>query len=399
MIKVLLIISGSIAIKKTSELLGLLNKEKIDIDCIITKSGISLIKSLKIPSFKNCKIYTDKDFFNKNNMLHIELSRKADAIIVYPASANIIGKYSNGIADDFATSTLLASNKQVFLAPAMNKEMWANSANQMNVKKLKNNGVNFIGPVYGNLACGEIGIGRVSDTKLIVDELCLYLRRKKILRGLTGLVTSGPTIEPIDSVRYVSNFSSGKQGYAIAKVLSLMGANVKLISGPTNLDKPSGVEIINVNSAKEMNKATMDLLPVDFAICAAAVSDFKPKKFLFSKRKKEEIQSINFTMNPDILYNISNSAYKRPYLVVGFSAETNNIKKNAKSKLINKKCDWILANKITKNNSIFGSENNSICYITRNSYEKWSEMSKLEIAKKLNHKIIDFFKEHNEKNN
>ena len=399
MIKVLLIISGSIAVKKTSELLDLLNKEKIDIDCIITKSGISLIKSLKIPSFKNCKIYTDKDFFNKNNMLHIELSRKAEAIIVYPASANIIGKYSNGIADDFATSTLLASNKQVFLAPAMNKEMWANRANQMNVKKLKNNGVNFIGPVYGNLACGEIGIGRISDTKLIVDELCLYLRRKKILRGLTGLVTSGPTIEPIDSVRYVSNFSSGKQGYAIAKVLSLMGANVKLISGPTNLDKPSGVEIINVNSAKEMNKATMDLLPVDFAICVAAVSDFKPKKFLFGKRKKEEIQSINFTMNPDILYNISNSANKRPHLVVGFSAETNNIKKNAKSKLINKKCDWILANKITKNNSIFGSENNSICYFTRNSYEKWSEMSKLEIAKKLNFKIIDFFKEHNEKNN
>ena len=397
MMKVLLIVSGSIAIKKTSELLNLLNKEKINIDCIVTKSGIALIKSLKIPTFKNCEVYTDKDFFNKDNMLHIELSRKVDAIIVCPASANIIGKYSNGIADDFATSTLLASNKQVFIAPAMNREMWVNRANQANVKKLKNSGINFIGPVYGNLACGEIGIGRVSDTKLIVDELLLYLRRKKILRGLTGLVTSGPTIEPIDSTRYVSNYSSGKQGYAIAKMLSLMGAKIKLISGPTNLDKPSGVQIINVNSAKEMNKATMDLLPVDFAICAAAVSDFKPKRFIFSKRKKEKIKSINLTMNPDILYNISNSIKKRPHLVVGFSAETNNIKKNAKSKLINKKCDWILANKITKNNSIFGSEKNSICYITKNSYEKWSEMSKLEIAKKLNYKIVDFFKEHNEK--
>tara|TARA_Y100000590_G_C15729841_1_gene1016586 strand:- start:2518 stop:3717 length:1200 start_codon:yes stop_codon:yes gene_type:complete len=399
MMKVLLIVSGSIAIKKIPELLFLLDKEKINIDCIVTKSGISLTKSLKISFFKNCKVYTDKDFFNKNNMLHIELSRKADAIIVYPASANIIGKYSNGIADDFATSTLLASNKQVFIVPAMNKEMWINRANQMNVKKLKNSGVNFIGPVYGNLACGEIGIGRISDTRSVVDELCLYLRRKKILKGLTGLITSGPTIEPIDSTRYVSNYSSGKQGYAIAKILSLMGARIKLISGPTNLDKPSGVQIINVNSAKEMNKATMDLLPVDFAICVAAVSDFKPKRFVFNKRKKEEIKSINLTMNPDILYNISNSVKKRPLLVVGFSAETSNIKKNAKLKLINKKCDWILANKITKNNSIFGSEKNSICYITKNSYEKWSEMSKLEIAKKLNYKIVDFFKEHNEKSN
>ena len=397
--KVLLIVSGSIAIKKIPELLFLLNKEKINIDCIVTKSGISLTKSLKISFFKNCKVYTDKDFFNKNNMLHIELSRKADAIIVYPASANIIGKYSNGIADDFATSTLLASNKQVFIVPAMNKEMWVNRANQMNVKKLKNSGVNFIGPVYGNLACGEIGIGRISDTRSVVDELFLYLRRKKILKGLTGLVTSGPTIEPIDSTRYVSNYSSGKQGYAIAKILSLMGARIKLISGPTNLDKPCGVQIINVNSAKEMNKATMDLLPVDFAICVAAVSDFKPKRFVFNKRKKEEIKSINLTMNPDILYNISNSVKKRPLLVVGFSAETSNIKKNAKLKLINKKCDWILANKITKNNSIFGSEKNSICYITKNSYEKWSEMSKLEIAKKLNYKIVDFFKEHDEKSN
>jgi len=399
MMRVLLIVSGSIAIKKTSKLLKLLNKEKIKIDCIITKSGISLIKSLKISSFKYCKVYTDKNFFNKNNMLHIELSRKADAIIVYPASANIIGKYSNGIADDFATSALLASNKQIFMVPAMNREMWVNKANKINVQELKNNGVNFIGPIYGDLACGEIGIGRASDTKLIVDELCLYLRRKNILHGLTGLITSGPTIEPIDSTRYVSNYSSGKQGYAIAKVLSLMGANIKLISGPTNLDKPSGVQIINVNSAKEMNKATMDLLPVDFAICVAAVSDFKPKKFVFSKRKKEQIKSITLTMNPDILYNISNSVKKRPRLVVGFSAETSNIKKNAESKLIKKKCDWILANKITKNNPIFGSEKNSICYITKDSHENWSEMSKLEIAKKLNYKIVDFFKEYNENNN
>jgi len=390
--RILIIASGSIAIKKISELLNALNNEKIAIDIIITKSGQSLLESLKIKKLKNCKIYKDKDFFNKNNnMLHIDLTRKSDAIIIYPASVNIIGKFSNGIADDFATSALIASNKQIFIAPAMNTEMWNNSANLKNVKKLKENGVSFIGPTYGNLACGEVGKGRISDTKLIIDEISLYLKRSKLLSGLKGLITSGPTIEPIDSIRFISNYSSGKQGYAIAKILSMMGANISLISGPTNLDKPIGVKMINVKTAKEMNNATMDMLPTDFAICTAAVSDFRPLSFSNKKIKKETFNYINLKNNPDILYNISNAKNKRPKLVIGFATETENLKHNAVSKLVNKKCDWILANKISKNNLVFGNDKNTITYITKEIYENWPKMSKIEIAKKLNNKIINFF--------
>ena len=212
------------------------------------------------------------------------ITRKADTIIVYPASANIIGKYANGIADDLASSSLMASNKEVFIAPAMNVEMWNNTANQKNIEKLSNAGVNIIGPAYGNLACGEVGFGRISHAKKIIDELALHLKTKKTLSGLKGIITAGPTIEPIDSIRYISNYSSGKQGYAIAKVLSSMGAKIKLISGPTNLEKPIGVKLINVKSANEMNEATLDLIPSDFAICAAAVADFKPVNYSFEKK-------------------------------------------------------------------------------------------------------------------
>lgn len=395
--KLLVICSGSIAIKKTFELIRFLKKENVEIEFLITRSGLSIIKSKKIKTFGNYKVYTDDDFFDNNSMLHIELSRKTDAIIVYPASANIMAKFANGIADDLATSTLLASNKQIFIAPAMNVEMWNNNASQTNVRNLKKMGVNFIGPIHGNLACGEIGFGRISNAESIANELLIYLKSKKLLKGITGIVTSGPTIEPIDSIRYVSNYSSGKQGYAIAKILSLMGANISLISGPTNLDKPLGVKIINVKSAKEMNQATMDLLPVDLAICAAAVSDFKPDQFTFNKKKKEELKSITLRKNPDILYNLGSSSHKRrPRLLIGFAADTSNIKIKAKAKLIEKKCDWILANRISRKNPVFGSEKNSVYYITKNSYEDWRNMTKLEIAKKLNSKIIDFFTKTNE---
>ena len=390
--KVLVILSGSIAIKKTDELFNLLKKENIKFDCMLTKSALSLIKTYKIKIPNDLKIYTDKKFFNnKDKFPHIELTRKADAIIVYPASANIIGKYANGIADDLASSSLMASNKEVFIAPAMNVEMWNNTANQKNIEKLSNAGVNIIGPAYGNLACGEVGFGRISHAKKIIDELVLHLKTKKTLSGLKGIVTAGPTIEPIDSVRYISNYSSGKQGYAIAKVLASMGAKIKLISGPTNLDKPIGVKLINVKSANEMNEAALDLIPSDFAICTAAVADFKPVNYSFEKKKKEKIQSISLKSNPDILYNISNSKNKRPNLVVGFAAETNKIMFKAKEKLIRKKCDWILANKINKKNNVFGNDKNSIYYITKDYCENWNKISKLKVAKKLNNKIFNYF--------
>ena len=393
LMKILVIATGSIAIKKLNELINSLIKKNLEIDIIITKSGLSILKNLNIKKPKKCRIFSDKNFLNKdNNMLHIELTRKADAVIVYPASANIIARFANGIADDFASSTLLASNKQIFMAPAMNTEMWNNIINTGNIEKLKKYGVVFLGPIYGNLACGEVGKGRISQTKFILDELMLFLNRKNFLSGLKGIVTSGPTIENIDPTRYISNFSSGKQGHAIAKVLSMMGAKIKLISGPTNLDIPIGVKLIKINSAKQMNEAAMDLIPADFAICTAAVADFKPSKNYYNKIKKKFFKKIELKINPDVLYNISNSKKKRPDLVVGFAAETKNLIENAKNKLLIKKCDWILANKISKNNIVFGSDDNKITYVTKNSYENWPKMSKLNVAKRLNNKIINYFK-------
>ena len=396
LMKILIIATGSIAIKKLDELINVLIKKNFEIDIIISKSGLSILRNLNINKPKKCRVFSDKDFLNKNNnMLHIELTRRADTVLVYPASANIIAKFANGVADDFSSSTLLASNKQIFIAPAMNTEMWNNVINAGNIEKLKDFGVVFLGPIYGNLACGEVGKGRISHTKFILDELTLYLKRKNILSGLKGIITSGPTIEKIDSTRYISNFSSGKQGHAIAKALSMVGAKIDLVSGPTNLDIPIGVRLIKINSAKQMNEAVMDLIPSDFAICAAAVADFKPSKNYFNKIEKKYFKKIDLKINPDILYNISNSKKKRPKLVVGFAAETKNLVKNAKNKLLIKKCDWILANKITKNNNIFGSDKNKITYVTKNSYESWPKMSKLNVAKKLNNKILNFF-ENNE---
>ncbi len=390
--RLLLIVSGSVALKKSFDLLNKLKINKRNIDCIVTRSGLSLIKSMKIEDFKNIKIYTDDMQLKDNNrMLHIELSRKADVVLVYPASANIIGKLSNGIADDLASTTLLASNKQIFICPAMNVEMWQHFSNQKNIAKLKKNGVNFIGPIYGNLMCGETGLGRIADSDLIADEINIFFSRKRLLSGMTGIVTAGPTIEPIDPVRYLSNYSSGRQGYSIAKVLAYMGANVKLISGPSNLMPPTNVDTINVLTAKEMNEAVFDHLPSDLAICAAAVSDFRFKNFSLEKIKKNNDKSFSLDTNPDILYNIGNSAQKRPKLVIGFAAETNRIKYFAKNKLSEKKCDWLLANKISKTDSVFGSEYNSIHFFTKKLYEKWPKMSKILIAKKLNNKILDFF--------
>lgn len=396
----LIIVSGSVAIKKLPELIKQLSKKKVKTKCLITNAGMALLHSMNISLPKNFYYISDKDQFTKNNqMLHIDLSRKSDAILIFPASANIIGKHANGIADDLATTTLLASNKQIFIAPAMNSEMWNNHSNQINVQKLKNSGANFIGPIYGNLACGEIGFGRLSSINTITNEIVYFLKKQNLLRGLTGIITSGPTIEPIDSARFISNFSSGKQGYAIAKIMSLMGANIKLISGPTNLSKPNNVDLINVSSANEMNDATMDLLPADFAICTAAVADFRPKFHSFSKRKKEFLKVINLKRNPDILENISKSGKVRPSLVIGFSAETEKIKTNAKLKLMKKKCDWILANKLSKKDNVFGSDKNTIHYITKKNYEKWPKMEKIEVAKKLNDKIIDFFQKNNVSSN
>ena len=296
-------------------------------------------------------------------MLHITLTRKSDLVVVCPATANLIAKFSNGYADDLASASLIASNKQILFMPAMNVEMWNNKINKKNVTNLQKSGVEFVGPDYGYLSCGEIGLGRLSGNNKILQTILNYLKRSKKLQKKKCLVTAGPTLEPIDAVRYISNYSSGKQGFAIAKQLMLVGANVTLISGPTNLQPPPKVKFIEVLTAKEMNKAVKKNLKTDVAVLTAAVSDVAPKKTTTNKIKKEKLKKILLKKNPDILKNISLNSSIKPEFVVGFAAETNNYINNAKKKLITKDCNLIVVNKISKKNNVFGSEFNQVAIV------------------------------------
>ena len=316
-------------------------------------------------------------------MLHIKLTRKTDLIVVCPATANIIAKYASGFADDLASTALIASNKQIIFVPAMNVEMWNNSINQKNVSKLINLGVEFIGPEYGHLSCNEVGLGRLSNTKKINDILIQNLYRSQIFKNKKCLITAGPTHEPIDPIRYISNHSSGKQGYEIAKQMILSGAKVTLVSGPTNIQAPHQAKLIKVKTAKEMFIAAKKHSGVDFAIFTAAVSDASPKKLLNSKIKKENLKNIILKKNIDILYYISSLKKNRPNIIIGFAAETTNHINNAKKKLKTKKCDAIIVNKIYNNNSVFGSDYNKVSFIKNNYVRNLKKMSKVNVAKEL----------------
>jgi len=304
-------------------------------------------------------------------------------IVVCPATANIIAKFANGYADDLASTSLIASNKQIIFIPAMNAEMWNNSINQKNVSKIKNIGIEFIGPDYGRLSCGEVGLGRLSDPKKISKILIQNLQKSQIFKNKKCLITAGPTVEQIDSVRYLSNHSSGKQGYEIAKQMILSGAKVTLISGPTNLQAPFKSKLIKIKTAKEMLKAVKANSKVDIAIFTAAVSDVSPTKSFKTKIKKENLKNIKLTKNKDILHEISSLKKNRPKIVVGFAAETNNHIKNARKKLLKKKCDAIIVNKIDKNNQVFGSDLNKVSFITKKTTLNFKKTSKINVAKKI----------------
>ena len=325
-------------------------------------------------------------------MLHIQLTRKNNILVVCPATANIIAKLANGFADDLASTALIASNKQIIVVPAMNVEMWNNKTNLNNIRKLKKQGIEIIGPEYGFLSCGEIGIGRMSHKYKISSIINDFLSLSKELSGKKCIVTAGPTIESIDPIRYISNYSSGKQGYEIAKQLSLSGAKVILITGPTNISFPSNIKIINIKTAKEMNTAVLKNLPVDVAIFTAAVSDIKPKKNINYKIKKENLQNIQLIKNPDIIKNSILNKKKRPKLTVGFSLETHNEINNSEKKLKSKKLDWIILNKLTKKNKIFGSDYNKITILKKEKKIELKKMTKVKIAKKLVKEIIYYFK-------
>ncbi len=380
--RILFVISASIAIKRCYEILEKLTSKGIIVDCIMTNNAKKMSNLSKFQKIIIGKVYSDASEKN-NNMLHISLTRKSDLVVVCPATANIIAKFANGYADNLASSSLIASDKQIIFVPAMNREMWNNPINQKNVTNLKKIGIEFIGPEYGRLSCGETGMGRISSANKIQKNIIKNLDKSKIFLNKECIITAGPTIEPIDSVRYLSNYSSGKQGYEIAKQMVLSGAKVTLISGPTNLPAPSKCKLIKVKTANEMFNAVKKYSKVDIAIFAAAVSDVSPKKFSINKIKKDEFKSIDLINNKDIIKEVSFLKKKRPKIVIGFAAETNNSIKNAKKKLFSKNCDAIILNKIDKKNTVFGSDLNQISFITKKNNLKFKKMSKTNVAKKI----------------
>tara|TARA_B100001027_G_scaffold158755_1_gene111993 strand:- start:966 stop:2168 length:1203 start_codon:yes stop_codon:yes gene_type:complete len=386
--KILFIICGGISAYKSLETIRLFKKKNADIKTILTKSAKEFITPLSVASLSKGKVYDDLfNIENETEMDHIALSRWADVIIVAPATANTISKLSQGSTEDLASTVILASNKQVFLAPAMNVRMWEHQSTKHNLMTLRSFGYKLIGPVIGDMACGEYGEGKMSDPIDIFNNINDFLSHQLKNKKIKALVTAGPTNEYIDPVRFITNKSSGKQGYEIARSLSKRGFDTTLISGPTNLKIEENINFIRVETAEEMFKATQQNLPTDIAIFSAAVSDFKFNKISKIKLKKQDILSINLEQNIDILNYVSNHNSMRPKLVIGFAAETDNLDQNAILKLKNKNCDWIIANDVSNKKIGLGSDYNEVTLYFKNSIKK----EKLLIKKKseISEEIVD----------
>ena len=389
--KILLIICGGIAAYKSLEIIRLLKKNNVTIKTILTKNGSEFVTPLSITSLSQSKVYQDLfSLENESEMDHISLSRWADAILIAPATANTISKIANGNSDDLASTVILASNKKIFLAPAMNVRMWEHQSTKENIIKLQNFGYTLIGPVVGDMACGEFGEGKMSEPKEIINSLENYFGDLKKNNKLKAIVTAGPTNEYIDPVRFISNKSSGKQGYEIAKSLSKRGFDTTLISGPTHLEIDEDINLIRVETAEEMFQATLTNLPADVAVFSAAVSDYKVKEKSEIKIKKQDNLNLNLEKNVDILNYVSNHNSLRPGLVIGFAAETNNLKSYAIKKLNEKNCDWIIANDVSKSNIGFNSDFNEVSiFYKNNKSDKISYKPKSEISDEIVEKIID----------
>ena len=391
--KILFVICGGVSAYKSLETIRLFKKNNAQIKTILTKSAKEFVTPLSIASLSQGKVYDDLfNVENETEMDHIALSRWADVIVVAPATANTISKLSQGSSEDLASTVILASNKQVFLAPAMNVRMWEHPSTKDNFKILKSFGYKFIGPVTGDMACGEYGEGKMSDPYDIFNEISSFLFSQLKNKKIKALVTAGPTNEYIDPVRFITNKSSGKQGYEIAKSLSRRGFNTTLISGPTSLKIDEDIKLIKVETAEEMFKATQKNLPTDIAVFSAAVADYKINKKSQNKIKKQENLNINLEQNIDILNYVSNHNSMRPKLVIGFAAETSNLDKNAISKLKNKNCDWIVANDVSKKNIGFESDYNEVTIHyknTPNKKEKLSLKKKSEISEEIVDRIVN----------
>ena len=388
--KILLIICGGISAYKSLEIIRLLKKKGATVKTILTKSAKEFVTPLSVASLSQGKVYDDLfSHENESEMDHISLSRWSDLILVAPATANTISKLSTGSSDDLASTVILASDKKIFLVPAMNVRMWEHLSTKENLQKLKSFNYQIIGPEIGDMACGEYGEGKMTEPINIINYIDDYLKDIKNNKEFKALVTAGPTHEYIDPVRYISNKSSGKQGYEIAKSLKKNGFETTLISGPTNLDPISGVNLINVSSAKEMFNATLENLPVDVAIFSAAVGDYKVKNKKKDKIKKKESMDLSLEKNIDILGHISKHNSLRPKIVIGFAAETNNLIKNSKIKLAEKNCDWIIANDVSNPSIGFESDFNEVSIFYKNmNNEKLTKMKKSLLADKIVKRVI-----------
>ncbi|THH35240.1 bifunctional phosphopantothenoylcysteine decarboxylase/phosphopantothenate--cysteine ligase CoaBC [Aliishimia ponticola] len=386
---ILLIIGGGIAAYKTLDLIRRLRERGFTVTPVLTRAAEEFVTPLSVSALAGTKVYRDLfDLTDEAEMGHIQLSRSADLIVVAPATADLMAKMAQGLAGDLASTLLLATDTPVLIAPAMNVRMWSHPAAQRNIETLRTDGVSFVGPNDGDMACGEYGPGRMAEPLEIVDAVNLALGSGP-LKGKRILVTSGPTHEPIDPVRYIANRSSGTQGTAIAKALVKLGAEVIFVTGPADAPRPAGAQVIEVQTAREMLEVATSALPVDVAICAAAVADWhivgaKDRKL---KKSKDGTPALEFGENPDILKTLSAPGEARPSLVVGFAAETNDVIENATAKRARKGCDWIVANDVSPETGIMGGTENAVTLITDAGAEPWPRLSKADTATRLAERV------------
>ncbi len=391
--RILLVISGGIAAYKSLILIRRLRERGAQVRCILSKGGAQFVTPLSVSALSHERVYLDQfSLTDESEMGHLRLSQEADLVVVAPATADILAKMAHGLADELATTVLLASAAPILVAPAMNHRMWLHPATLENMHKLELRGVKRVGPNQGPLAEDEMGIGRMAEPEEILAAIAAQFRAGGRLAGLRALVTSGPTHEAIDPVRYIANRSSGKQGHAIAAALAALGAETILVSGPTALADPPGVSVFRIESARDMLTACERALPVEVAVCAAAVADWRVAAAADQKIKKNggsDPPSLALAENPDILAALSQPGNRRPRLVVGFAAETENVVANARVKRAKKGCDWIMANDVAPGTGTFGGDRNTIHLVTEKGVETWPTLGKDEVARRLAERIAE----------
>ena len=391
--RVLLVISGGIAAFKALELIRLLRRQGCAVSCVLTAGGAQFVTPLSVQALTEERVFTDLfSLTDENEMGHIQLSRAADLVVVAPASADLLARMAAGLADDLAATVLLATDKPVLVAPAMNVRMLQHAATQANMATLAARGIAVVGPEEGAMACNEFGAGRLSEPPAILAAIEALLSRPTPLAGRHVLVTSGPTQEPIDPVRYIANRSSGRQGHAIAAALAALGARVTLVSGPVTMPDPAGVNLVRVETAQQMLEACQAALPADAAVFAAAVADWRVATQAGQKLKKAADAApptLTLVPNPDILATIAAAGPARPRLVVGFAAETQHVQANAQAKRARKGCDWIVANDVSAETGIMGGLENQVHLVTGAGLESWPRLSKQDVAIRLAHRIAE----------